>query len=80
MAGLRPQPGVQLQAIARLRWWLVINSLRSVRGQLNLISRILGGLLVLGMGAMGAASLFFVGLWATSHDPSWLATRCCVFR
>jgi len=73
MAGMRPQPGAQLRAIAQLRWRLVVNSLRSVRGQLNLVSRVLGGLLVMGMGALGAAGLFFVGLWATAHDPRWLA-------
>lgn len=73
MAGIKPASSAQLRAITLLRWRLVVNSLRSVRGQLNLISRFLGGMLVLGMGAMGAAGLFFVGLWATTHDPRWLA-------
>jgi ABC-2 type transport system permease protein len=73
MAGIKPGSGGQLRAIALLRWRLVINSLRSIRGQLNLISRVLGGLLVLGIGAIGAAGLFFVGYWATAKDPQWLA-------
>ena len=73
MAGMKPSSGAQLRAIALLRWRLVVNSLRSVRGQLNLISRFLGGLLVAGMGVMGGAALFFVGYWAITHDPQWLA-------
>ena len=73
MAGMKPSSGGQLRAIALLRWHLVVNSLRSVRGQLNFISRVLGGLMVLGMGILGGAGLFFLGSWATAKDPQWLA-------
>jgi ABC-2 type transport system permease protein len=73
MAGLSPRPGGQLRAIALLRWHLVVNSLRSIRGQLNLISRVLGGVTVLTMGVMGGIGLFFLGSWATVHQPRWLS-------
>jgi len=78
MAGMKPVSSAQLRAITLLRWRLVVNSLRSVRGQLNLISRFLGGLLVLGMGVMGGAGLFIAGYWTTAHDPRWLAFQCRV--
>jgi ABC-2 type transport system permease protein len=76
MAGLRPVSGAQLRAIALLRWHLVVNSLRSVRGRLNLVSRAFGGLLVLGTGVIGGAALFLAAAWATTgdhHNLEWLA-------
>jgi ABC-2 type transport system permease protein len=81
MAGLSPAFGGQLRAIALLRWQLLINSLRSVRGRLNLVSRVFGGLLVLGAGVIGGSALFLVAAWATAQDhrnlqwlglPFWL--------
>jgi ABC-2 type transport system permease protein len=68
-----PASREQLKAIAHLRWRLTLNSLRSVRGQLNLLSRVLGGLMVLSVGVGGATAMFFVGSWATVKDPRWLA-------
>jgi ABC-2 type transport system permease protein len=76
MAGLRSASREQLRAIAWLRWRLFINSLRSVRGRLNLVSRVFGGLLVLGTGAIGGSALFFTAAWATAEDHrnlQWLA-------
>ncbi len=70
---LLPAPGGQLRAVAHLRWRLIVNSLRSVRGQLNLLSRVLGGLTVLAIGGGGGTAMFFVGSWATARDPRWLA-------
>ena len=76
MAGLRPSSGEQLRAIALLRWHLVVNSLRSVRGRLNLVSRVFGGLLVLGTGIIGGSVFFLTATWATGDDHrnlQWLA-------
>ncbi len=76
MAGLKSASSRQLRAIALLRWQLVINSLRSVRGRLNLVSRVFGGLLVLGTGVIGGSALFLAATWATAADHSnlqWLA-------
>ncbi len=70
---LIPPAGGQLRAIANLRWRLIVNSLRSIRGQLNLLSRVLGGLTVLAIGGGGGTAMFFVGSWATARDPRWLA-------
>lgn len=70
---LIPPAGGQLRAIANLRWRLIVNSLRSTRGQLNLLSRVLGGLTVLAIGGGGGTAMFFVGSWATARDPRWLA-------
>jgi ABC-2 type transport system permease protein len=76
MAGLSPRARSreQLGAIARLRWRVFINSLRSVRGRLNLVSRALGGLLVLGAGFGGSAALGMVS-WGLTKDGNlhWLA-------
>jgi hypothetical protein len=47
----------QLGAVANLRWRLVLNSLRSVRGKLNLVSHIIGGMLVLGAALAGALAI-----------------------
>ena len=76
MAGLRPEPSEQLWAIAGLRWRLVVNSLRSIRGRLNLVSRAFGGLLVLATGLIGGSVLFLIATWATAADHrnlQWLA-------
>jgi ABC-2 type transport system permease protein len=50
--------------------------LRSVRGRLNLVSRVFGGLLVLGTGIIGGSVLFLTATWATAADHrnlQWLA-------
>ena len=57
MAGLSSASGEQLRAIAMLRWRLLVNALRSVRGRLNLVSRGLATLLVAGAGIGGGIAL-----------------------
>lgn len=77
MAGVSALAREQLSAIAVLRWRLSINSLRSVRGRLNLVSRSFAGLLVVGAGvgggiAIGAAS------WGIVRQGNlvWLMVPC----
>lgn len=69
MAGVNPSGRVrgQFAAIARVRWQLFVNSLRTVRGRLELVSRAFAflGFAVLGLGgfaALGGAAWYF-----TSH-------------
>ena len=55
----------QLRAIAWVRWRLFVNSLRSTRGKLNLVSRLIVslGFAIIGLGGavgMGTAAFFFV--------------------
>lgn len=64
----------QFAAIAKIRWRLFVNSLRSLHGRLELVSRIFIGLgfVVLGLGGafgLGSAADFFV----SSGRPEWLA-------
>src|SRR5258708_28848103 len=76
MAGLSSASAAHLLAIAWLRWRLVVNSLRSVRGRVNLVSRVFVGLLVLGTGVIGGSVLFVAATWATAQDHrnlQWLA-------
>jgi len=76
MAGLNaaPEAREQFAAIAQLRWRIFVNSLRSLRGRLELVSRIFAGLgfTILGLGGtigLGAAAWYFF-----SHDMAeWLA-------
>jgi ABC-2 type transport system permease protein len=56
MTDSNPAPTPQLSAIAWLRWRLFVNSLRSTRGQLELVSRILISVAFIG-GGFGGASL-----------------------
>jgi len=64
----------RIAAIAFLRWRLFVNTLRTTRGQLELISRIIVGLLLTtgafgGAFGLGAAAWYFV-----SHgEPEWIA-------
>jgi ABC-2 type transport system permease protein len=64
----------QLRAIVFLRWRLFANSLRSVRGRLNLVSRSLMGLLVAGAAIGGAVAAGFAA-WGLEKEgkPEWLA-------
>src|SRR5205814_3404249 len=64
----------QLRAIAALRWRLSLNSLRSVRGRLNLVSRGFAGLLVIGAGIGGGIAIGAAAWGITAqHRPFWLA-------
>ncbi len=57
----------QLRAIAGLRWRLFVNSLRSTRGQLELISRILVGFGFTMGGIGGAFGLAFASWYLLTH-------------
>jgi len=76
MAGLSPSPGVrgQFAAIARVRWQLWLNGLRTLSGRLELVAR---GLIFLGFAAAGFGGAFALGglswLWVTHDRLSWLA-------
>jgi ABC-2 type transport system permease protein len=64
----------QLAAIAKVRWQLFVNSLRSIHGRLELVSRAFIGLgfAILGFGGglgLGTAAWFFV----SSRRAEWLA-------
>jgi len=71
---LNPDLGEQLRAVGRLRWRLFVNSLRSIRGRLNLVSRLLAGLVVFAAGVGGAMTLGAIA-WGmtTEHQLVWLS-------
>ena len=74
MAGIVPEGREQLRAVAALRWRLVLNSLRSVRGRMNLVSRSIAGLLVTAAGIGGAFALGATAWELTRTDKlEWLA-------
>jgi ABC-2 type transport system permease protein len=74
VAWLTSTAGEQLRAIAILRWRLSLNSLRSVRGRLNLVSRGIAGLLVIGAG-LGGGIAIAAATWnlTVHHKGLWLA-------
>jgi ABC-2 type transport system permease protein len=70
MAGLifSPQARGQFAAIAFVRWRLFVNSLRTIRGRLELVSR---GFMFLGFGTLGLGGSFAMGAGAwyfVAHD------------
>ncbi|MGN6592340.1 MAG: hypothetical protein ACTHJX_05505, partial [Terriglobales bacterium] len=70
MAGIDDAPistRVQLRAIAQVRWQLLVNSLRTVTGTLEAISRVLSGLIFAGLGFGGAVGFAVGGWWALGH-------------
>jgi ABC-2 type transport system permease protein len=74
VAWLTSTAGEQLRAIAILRWRLSLNSLRSVRGRLNLVSRGIAGLLVIGAGLGGGIAIAAAAWNLTVHHKGfWLA-------
>lgn len=74
MAWLNSTARDQLRAIAILRWRLSLNSLRSVRGRLNLVSRGFAGLLVIGAGIGGGIAIGAAAWGITAeHKVLWLA-------
>lgn len=74
MARLTPEAREQLRAVATLRWRLVVNSLRSVRGRINLVSRSIGGLVV-SLAAVGGAIALGATAWelTSTGKLEWLA-------
>lgn len=71
---LNPSLGAQLRTVGMVRWRLFVNSLRSTRGRLNLVSRGIAALLVLSAG-LGGAILLAVVSWGMTreHQLRWLA-------
>lgn len=70
MAGVNDAPiptRVQLRAIAEVRWQLLVNSLRTVTGTLEAISRVISGLVFAGLGLGGAVGFAIGGWWALSR-------------
>ena len=74
MAGVNAATGEQLRAIALVRWQLFANSLRSLRGRLNLVSRSIASLLVVAAG-LGGGIAIGAGAWAVivENRLPWLA-------
>lgn len=74
MAGLDVGLTTQLRAIGIVRWHLFVNSLRSIRGRLNLVSRGLASLLIVGAAIGGATTLGAVA-WGmvNEHQLQWLS-------
>lgn len=82
MAGLSATPplsGAELRgpanaelfaAIAQLRWRLFVNSLRTVRGRLELVSRAFIGLMMGGLAIGGAIGLTFAGYFGVREQQS----------
>jgi ABC-2 type transport system permease protein len=64
MAGitLSPETRGQFAAIARVRWQLTVNSLRTMRGRLEMVSRVLIGL-GMTMGGFGAGAALGAAAW-----------------
>ena len=74
MAWMNSAAREQLRAITALRWQLSVNSLRSVRGRLNLVSRGFAGLLVIGAGIGGGIAIGAAAWGITAeHKQLWLA-------
>lgn len=76
MAGLifSAEERAQLAAIARLRWHLFVNSLRTLRGRLEMVSRIFVALGFGGMGLGGMVGAGFASYDLASRDQlGWLA-------
>ncbi|HXZ11281.1 MAG TPA: hypothetical protein VEG64_02725 [Candidatus Sulfotelmatobacter sp.] len=64
----------QFGAIARVRWRLFVNSLRTIRGRLELVSRIFLGTWFALLGIGGAVGLAVVaGHFVSDGKPEWLA-------
>ncbi len=71
---MTPEVHEQLSTVATVRWRLLVNSLRSVRGRLNLVSRSIAGLLVTGAALGGGFALGATAWELTSTGKlQWLA-------
>ncbi len=74
MAGLTPQSQSQLATIVWVRWRIFSHSLRTTKGALELFSRIVISLVILG-GGLGGAILLGLGAWyfVSEGKPDGLA-------
>ncbi|HEY6467951.1 MAG TPA: hypothetical protein VIY69_18260 [Candidatus Acidoferrales bacterium] len=68
-----PEMGAQLSAIARLRWQILQNSLRTMRGRLEIVSWVFIGLWFAALGLGGAFGIAAGTWWMLTHNYSeWL--------
>jgi ABC-2 type transport system permease protein len=74
MAGLAAglSAGEQLKLIAQLRWRLLVNSLRTLRGRLELVARVLASLTLAGMVVGIAFALAAGSFYAVRTEKYWL--------
>jgi ABC-2 type transport system permease protein len=63
-----PSASVQLKAITRLRWQILKNSLRTMRGRMEAVSSIFVGLWFSALGVGGASGIAMGAWWMVSHD------------
>jgi ABC-2 type transport system permease protein len=69
-----PESREQFAAIAQLRWRIFVNSLRTLRGRLEVVSWVFVGLAFAGMGVGGMFGLATAAWFLTSqHNVEWLA-------
>ena len=69
-----PESREQFAAIAQLRWRIFVNSLRTMRGRLEVVSWTLVGLMFAAMGIGGTFGLAAAAWFLTSqHNVQWLA-------
>jgi len=64
----QPRPQDQYRAIGRLRWQLFFNSVRSTRGTVELLSRLIVGFMIFFGGLGGAISLGFATWYFVSEN------------
>jgi len=69
-APILPDTGVQLRAIALLRWQIFKNSLRTMRGRLEVVSWIFIGFWFAALGLGGAFGIAIGSWWMISHNRS----------
>ncbi|HKV46587.1 MAG TPA: hypothetical protein VJN69_00750 [Candidatus Acidoferrales bacterium] len=65
-----PDAGMQLRAIALLRWQIFKNSLRTMRGRLEAVSWIFVGFWFVALGLGGAFGIAVGSWWMVSHNRS----------
>ncbi|HTZ76058.1 MAG TPA: hypothetical protein VMB47_19225 [Candidatus Aquilonibacter sp.] len=69
-----PDTGAQLGAIARVRWQVFKNSLRTMRGRMEMVSWFFIGIWFAALGVGGAFGLGMGAWWIISHGHAdWLA-------
>ena len=74
MARLSAQSRVQLAAMAEVRWHMFVHSLRTTRGALELVSRIVIGIVITTAGIGGAVGMGSLAWYFVSqHKPGALA-------
>ncbi|MFZ0416150.1 MAG: hypothetical protein WAM15_15025 [Candidatus Acidiferrales bacterium] len=72
MAGVSTVPGIRVQIglVARLRWQLFVNSLRTIKGRLQAVSTIFIALMMSGL-VFGGGIVMGIGAWALVARGEW---------